>query len=305
MTTTYEDLAYLRFDGPRFAGHALDIDVTPELLAYKKMVLECAKELWRRRNPGRTRLQRGFEEGFALAFSEIGDGSAGVPLKRRIERADDELPLPPEDEFIQAARLIDETIESAATGASLPQELPRNVIPLFRNFGRSLREDETLYLRASGREREAGYSAPVRERLANWTEATYEDMVDLVGEVSMANVRGQFTLTLDSGETPGGRFDPSQEAMVLEALYRHREVRLRVKGIAEFNEADRTLRGFVRVDHVEIVSTTSSTYDETARPIWEVIAEIGARAPAGTWDNLPTDLSTRVDEYLAGRAGRQ
>lgn len=93
--------------------------------------------------------------------------------------------------------------------------------------------------------------------------------------------------------------------MVLEALYRHREVRLRVKGIAEFNEADRTLRGFVRVDHVEIVGTASPAYDETARPIWEVIAEIGSRAPAGTWDNLPTDLSTRVDEYLAGGTGRQ
>jgi hypothetical protein len=300
VKTTYEDLATLRFDGDRFSDHALDVDVTQELIAYKRLVLECAKELWRRRHPDRVRLPRGFEEGFSLTFSEIRRGSAAVPLKRRIDRADGDLDLPLEDEFADAARAIDGAIRAASTGGLLPAELPRNIIPLFANFGRSLRADESITVRAVGQTKGVRYTDAVRERLANWREPTYEDTVELLGEVSMASVKGQFTLTLDGGEQITGRFEPAHEALVLEALFRHREVKFRVKGIAEFNETDRTLRAILHVDRVEIVSAAATAYDESARPIWEVISGIGAQAPPGTWDSVPEDLSMRVDEYLAG-----
>jgi hypothetical protein len=301
MITQYEELVQLRFYGERFAGHTLDIEATQELIAYKKLVLDCAKELWRRRNPGRSRLPRRFEEGFSLAFSELKDSSAIVPLMRRIEREDDELSLPVDDEFVQAARLVEDAIDSVGKGEPLPIDLPRNVIPLFRLFGKSLKADESLFVRSAGRDREAAYTASVRQKLANWTESTYEDLLSLTGEVSMANTRGgHFVLTLESGETPTGRFSPEQETFVLEALYRHRDVRLRVEGVAEFNEADRSLRGFVHVEKVEIVPAETIPYDETVRPIWEVLAEIGAKASSGAWDQLPSDLSMRVDEYLAG-----
>ena len=68
--TTIE-LASLRFDGKRFEDHALDVECTQELTAYRTLVLECAKELWRRKNPGRMRLPRGFEDGFRLEFDRV------------------------------------------------------------------------------------------------------------------------------------------------------------------------------------------------------------------------------------------
>ncbi len=55
------ELASLRFDGERFAGHALDVECTRELIAYRDLVLECAKTLWRRKFPDRARLPKGFE----------------------------------------------------------------------------------------------------------------------------------------------------------------------------------------------------------------------------------------------------
>lgn len=291
MHATYEELAVLRFQGDRFANHTLDVDSTQELISYKRLILECAKELWRRRNPGRVRLPRGFEEGFAIGFSEIREGSAGVPLKRRIEREDDELDLPSEDEFPMAARLIDEAIDAAGAGGTLPSELPRNVIPLFREFGKTLTTDESLFTRAAGQPSEAAYTSAVRERLATWAEPTYEDVVELTGEVSMANVRGgQFTLVLDDGETPSGRFSAEQEALVLEALRHHREVRLRVRGVGEFNQADRSLRRLVRVEHTEIATVGPPRYDESVPPIWQVVSEIGSQAPDGTWDQVPRGL---------------
>lgn len=299
MSITREKLATLRFVGARFEGHTLDVDCTTELIAYKRLVVECAKELWRRRHLDRERLPRGFEESFSLSFSEVADGSASIPLLRVMNRDDSELNFESEDEFIEAARLIDKTISAAGNGQTLPSELPRNVIPLFKEFGKTLTSEETLYTQARDHRAESSYSADARDRLANWVETVYEDSIELTGEASMANLRGsQFMLTLTDGMTVSGKFSPEQEALVLEALRKHREVRLKVRGLAEFNQADRSLRRLIRVDDAEIAPSMELAYDDAARPIWEVLAEIGASAPAEAWDKLPTDLSKRLDEYI-------
>jgi ribosomal 50S subunit-associated protein YjgA (DUF615 family) len=39
---------------------------------------------------------------------------------------------------------------------------------------------------------------------------------------------------------------------------------------------------------------------ENLRPIWEIIEEIGNKAPPGTWDDVPTDGSVNHDHYLYG-----
>ena len=57
-------LKELRFTGGRFERNKgwLDFDVLSELQVYRKILIETAKEEWKRRNPGRERLPRGFEE---------------------------------------------------------------------------------------------------------------------------------------------------------------------------------------------------------------------------------------------------
>ena len=74
------DLASLRFDGKRFEGHALDVECTRELIAYRNLIVECAKELWRRKNPDRARLPRGFEDDFRGKYK----GRSQSPLSRII-----------------------------------------------------------------------------------------------------------------------------------------------------------------------------------------------------------------------------
>ncbi|MEK6750249.1 MAG: hypothetical protein AABY83_13780 [Pseudomonadota bacterium] len=146
------DLASLRFDGKRFEGHALDVVCTQELIAYRNLIVECAKELWRRKNPDRARLPRGFEEDFRLQFDRLEDGSAKIPLQRVRVRVDgqSELDWGNLDEFDEAADLIDAAIAAADDDELLPDALPSNVIPLFRDFGKSLRADEVLFTRSVG-----------------------------------------------------------------------------------------------------------------------------------------------------------
>jgi hypothetical protein len=290
------DLATLRFDGERFRGHALDVECTQELVAYRNLILECAKELWRRKHPGRVRLPKGFEDGFRVQFDRITEGSAVVPLTRIREEDQGLLDLGNIDEFDEAAELIDATISAANQERLLPENLPTAVLPFFREFGRSLREGETLYTRARHSVAEAAYDLHARERLFKWLDPAYEDKVDVTGEVRMANVtQGAFTLLLDDGVTfVAGRFSPEQEDLVLDALRNHRNTRMRVRGIGEFGTSDARLRRFVQID--EVAQAASEQFDEQAQPIWEQVVSIGASAAAGTWDDVPTNLSQDIDQ---------
>jgi len=294
------DLATLRFDGKRFEGHALDVECTQELIAYRNLIVECAKELWRRKHPDRVRIPKGFEEDFRLQFNRVEDGSAVVPLQR--VRANDQGELL-DDEFDEAADLIDAAIVAANNDELLPEALPSNVIPLFGNFGKSLRPAEVLFTRSRHGSTEAAYTAKARKRLTEWVGPIYEDVVDIVGEVRMANVGpGTFSLQLDDTETlVSGRFSPEQESAVLDALRNHRSLRLRVQGIAEFATSDRQIKKFSRVDEVAPAALAEQGFDETAIPIWEQLAAIGESAPEGTWDGVPNDLSTRIDEIVYRR----
>jgi hypothetical protein len=302
MAETKVDLAVLRFNGTRFEGHALDVDCTQELIAYRALVLECAKELWRQRNPLRARLPKGFEDGFRVQFDRIEDGSAAVPLTRLREVDPNQPSFEFFDEFDEAARLIDATIAAADRDALLPERLPVNIVPLFGDLGRTLREDEVLYTRARGTDVEAPFTSRARARLAGWIEPTYEDLVELLGEVRMANVGpGAFRLLLSDGVAVEGKFEADQEALVLDALRDHATVRLHLRGTGEFSTRDRKLRKLLAVSDVSLAPIEAAVFDESAPAIWEQLAAIGRGARPGAWQSVPDDLSSRIDEIIYRR----
>lgn len=162
------DLATLRFDGERFKEHTLDVECTQELITYRNLIVECAKELWRRKHPERVNLPKGFEKGFRLQFNRLEPGSAIIPLQR--VRVDDQSDLDwgPLDEFDEAADLIDAAIAAANDDQLLPDALPSNVIPLFRDFGKTLSPDEVLFTRSRHGSAEVPYTAKARKRLIEW-----------------------------------------------------------------------------------------------------------------------------------------
>jgi len=299
---TTRDLATLRFDGERFNGHALDVECTQELIAYRELVLECAKSLWRKKYPDRVNLPRGFEKGFRLQFNRIDPGSAKVPLQR-VRSEHDQFELDLSDEVDEAVYLIDQAIRAANEDDLLPDGLPSNVIPLFRDFGKTLRDTEVLYTRGRETSTESAYSAKARKRLAEWVEPTFEDVVTVVGEVRMANLGpGRFALLVPRAGGQGvveGKFSPADEANVLMALKEHRTTRLQVRGVGEFGTSDRLLKRFARVDQVQLFEEAVE-YDETATPIWEQLSAIGREVPDSAWDAVPSDLSRRIDEVVYG-----
>lgn len=294
-----KQITVLRFNGPRFEDHGLDVDVLPEIGAYKRLLQETAKEIWRRKHPDRVRLPRKFEAGINLKFFGLQAGSTGVPLMRELPIVPNPFLMVLDDELDEAAVVLEEGIRAAGEQEGVPSALPRNVIPLFEEFGKTLHEDEFLLISAGERKIPVRYDAPVKQRILAWASSSYTDVVDLVGEVRATDLDGlKFTLRLEDGRKVTGRFQPEHEAVVLEALGEHFIRRMRVGGTGQFEPYDGVLRQIVEVDRIELINPAVALSGDV--PIWDRLASIGAAAPKDAWDGVPTDLSANVDHYLYG-----
>ena len=302
MAKRLKDLTKLTFDGPKYEDHGLEIDDLAELQAYKKLLVETAKEVWRQKNPDRERIPKGWLDSIVIKFYGIDEGSAGVALKREIEYPDDEMYFETLDEFDEAAEVLQDTMAAASSDQPLPETMPKNVIPLFENFGKTLGEGNRIKLKARRREEEIVYSSDVQVRLANWLEQTYSDQVDQIGEVRATDLDGgKFTIRLDDGVKVEGRFSLDQEAVVTDALKEHATRRLRVVGRGDYLYDTAKLKKITEVVDISIVPFEHVGYNDNAPPIWLVISDIGEEVPEEEWEKVPEDLAKNLDHYLYGR----
>lgn len=289
------------FKGRRFEDHGVDLDVLPDLYAFKELLVATAKELWRRNHPERKNLPKNFEDSLCLKFYEVKSGSAAVPIFREVESDSQETLWESNhlDELDEAVALVTDAAQAADTDKPLPDQLPKNVIPLFEKYGKTLLEDEYFEVQPQGSQKRAAYTRKSRERLLQFCAENYSDTVDFTGEVSAVDLGGSFVLRLDDGTKVPAKFSPEQEAVVTEALRDHCSRRLRVRGTAEY-QADGKVKSIVSVSDLTVQPVGELPFDPNAKPIWEVIEEIGANVPAAEWDNVPTDGAQNLDHYLYG-----
>jgi hypothetical protein len=298
MRSPRKPIAILKFNGPRFDDHGLDVDVLSEIVAYKRLLQETAKELWRRKHPERQRLPKSFDTELSLKFFELEAGSTGVPLERATPIAAAPR-LPFDDELEEAVRVLERSIGMAAGEQLPPKELPRSVVSLFQDFGKALRPDEFIALSNGNSSKFVRYDRQIRERIVSWSSMPYTDVVDLTGEVRGTDLDGlRFTLRIPDGRKVSGRFEPEQESVLLEALGEHSSRRLRVLGEGEFSPDDGSLQQITKIRQFEILENEAPSLAPI--PIWVQLAEIGARVPEDEWDTVPTDLASNVDAYLYG-----
>ena len=301
MSEEIRDVTTVTFSGPRFADAGLELDVLPELLAYQKLLIETAKELWRSENPDRQRLPRGFEESIRLKFYTIEKGSAAVPIKRVVEHASEQQSLlNSADEIDDAAGLIDETIEAVTADAPLPARMPKSVLPMLALLGAELRPDETIKTQSTRSPRAAEYTVATRERVQRLIEPVYEDRVEITGEVRSADIdQRHFAIRDAGGRKIPAKFQPEQEAEITDALHTHDSCRVHVSGVGEFATRDGSLRRLLRVDSLERrPAEDRDDYDSSVPPLWQSIVALGEALPVEEWDRVPTDLSRNLDHYL-------
>lgn len=307
MAKTRQELVVHTFKGGRFDDHGVDLDALPDLLAYKTLLVETAKELWRRKNPDRQRLPKNFEDSVSIKFYEVRKGSAAIPLFREVETEDQMSLLEPQrDELDEAVDLIADTVDAAAQDKTLPPSLPSNVVPLFENYGKTLRDDEWIEQRPARRKSPVRYLPVVHERLTRWPQSAYEDAVDVIGTVTMARVsRPRMAITLADGREVEAAFKPEDEVVITTALKDHATAKVRVEGRAQFGGSGQ-IQKIVQVDRVTLLPAGEIPFDSAARPIWAVFAEVIKDVSDEELCKLPTDTAKNHDHYIYGTPkGRQ
>ncbi len=288
-----------KFGGRRFEDHDLDIAVLPELVAYRTLIVDCAKALWRRDHPDRERLPANYEESIVLSFSRIEQGSVAVPIERKVFAGEQTRLWREHDEVDEAVSLIADAVEAASADRPLPRKFPKEALGAFESYGRTLRADEWFEQLPTGRAIPARYTVATRERLTAWATQRYEDSIDVVGAVMMARVMPpRFAVRVSEDSPPvEAPFEPSAEAAILEALNHYRSAKVRVRGRGSFTSAGQLVR-IARVDDVQVLAGGELEFDRSAPPIWAVI---GAIMPDVSDEQLATiPQSGEIDRVVYG-----
>ena len=301
MATKWQRLVTHVFTGGRFDDNGIEVDCLKELSAYKTILVETTKELWRRNNPRRERIPRNYENLLSLKFYAIEPGSAAVPLYRQVEVSELQMEAP-RDELDEAVELVAETVQAASDGSTLPDGFPRGVLSLFQDYGQTLGADEHVEHSVSRPRRieRATYTHEARERLAKLVAAEYQDHVDAVGSVFMADVRNpKMAMTLANGQSVTVGFNPEDEDGVLSALKDHDVAKIRVIGLGVFS-GDGQLQRIVDGQSISLLASGELEGDPSAPPIWETLAKIMEGIPDEELAKLPTDGAAQLDHYIYG-----
>jgi hypothetical protein len=272
----------LIFRGARFDASAMPVEVLPELAAYRDLVLAVAKALFQAENRERQRLPKGFEASFRLVLDHVEPGSA-IPIVSRVTApAPTPLLFPASmspDLFDMARDVVERGIAAAGRGTALPAELTKEILVRFNAFGRTLGDHESIVVAPPGSRERAIYDRVVRKRLVLQAQATYEDDVNLLGEVRAADKDAEgFSLRTSDGRKLEVHTPPLFFPLALRSLKDAALVRVRGTGLYDPDGA------LLRVIMATDVSLAEEG-DEQTRP------------------GCPTPVEAQVESFKALEAG--
>lgn len=169
-----EEFASVRFAGGRFDRHVIPFDMLPDLAAYREVLIELAKTIYRRDHRDKVRLPRGFAASFHLALAGITPGRSAVAHAVQLPEVGQQAPLrfAALDSYFAKAR--DEFVDIvAAANEGQYDQLP-GLLEKINRFGRHLRDDEFIELRSLSTAKVVAYSSATRRNILSHGPTSYE-----------------------------------------------------------------------------------------------------------------------------------
>lgn len=284
-----DEFVRVRFAGGRFDSHTIPFDVLPDLSAYRDLIVEVAKHLFRLRNPERQRVPRGFVESFQLGLSQVIQGNSASALAKRIDEFDHlqdqpDLGFARHLEFEAARDLVDRVIVAANDNLPLPDEFPRDLVSKFNRFGQSLRVGEHTEI-SHPDSQSIRYDSATRKRIVLSANATYEDALDQRFTLTGGDLSVNVVHLIDDR---ANRFNLSVESTELcERAISHRRHQVRIIGVGQFDRND-------RLNKIASCKELIFTDDEPQQPFESRLDEI-SRVPAGWYrEGNPAPNATTI-----------
>ena len=240
-----------RFAGGRFDSHALPLDVLPDLSAYRALLVQVAKALYKRKHPDRQRVPKGFEDSIQLGLTAVIGGRSAVAV---IEL------LPPElissqqaslfatiDEAPEARDFILRVAKQVQETGRVPEDFPRELAGRFNEFGQNLKSGEHIDL-STGNLPPVRYDSRVRRAIVLSGEAVYENPVDARFILNGGQDDKGVIHVLDETQFQTFDFRPLTDYDFEKAYARRRHV-VRLVGTGMFSRQEK-LKRLVRVDQI-------------------------------------------------------
>ncbi|MFO8072824.1 MAG: hypothetical protein R6V85_13205 [Polyangia bacterium] len=262
MTDERAPFMKARFRGARFDGKRLPISILPELNVYTQLIQDLARHLFLQDHEKRKRAPKGFSNAFAPALTGIEDGSAVAVIERSSEPG---LLQVGDDYFEKAHALLTDTIYRVGRAEEPPASFPAEFYKRFNNFGKGLRDDETIELRRGDAADGATYTRKVRKDLVLKHSETYQQEVEVVGPIIEAHVEKLHFHIRVGDDVVLVKFSKSEEQEVLKALQAHETMDVSFSGVATFDRRDRIL---------EIDEIRDLTLFESLRPYGDRLEEL-------------------------------
>lgn len=265
-----------RFAGGRFDAHAIPFDVLPDLAAYRNLLLEVAKMLFKRRHNNRVRVPKGFEDSFQIGLVQVLGGSSAVAVGVRIHppqaAPQGDLEFAKYEEFAEAKQYVDDLIRRVQSTGEVPDDFPTELAGRFNPFGQNLQADEFI---------ELGYDTPapvrydtfVRRRIVLSREQTYENAVNAVFTLNGGIWDSGTVHVLDETRTPFD-FRPLSQFEFQKAFNRTTQ-RVRLIGTGLYDRFDKLRR---------LVDASIVYNDDEPRQPFDERLDLIARAEEGWYE---------------------
>lgn len=231
-----------RFAGGRFDNHVIPFDILPDLAAYRALLIEIAKMLFRQ-NHAKSRVPKGFEESFQLGLSRIDGGSSAVAYAVRLStgsgNAQSELGFAKYQEFEEAQTYLENLLIEVQTTGKVPENFTPELADRFNPFGQNLREDEYVELNYGGAA-PIRYDNRIRKRIVLSREKTYESSVDSIFTLNGGLLDAAVIHVRDEG---GTKFDfRASSDLEFETAYSRPGQKVRLIGTGSFDNLDKLKR---------------------------------------------------------------
>lgn len=178
------DFIRMRLAGGRFDKHLVPFDVLSDLAVYREIIIDLARVLFRRANPKRQKVPRGFADSFQLGIASLKPGNSVTLASRRFSEdphgsMEDQatLPFPEIGAFAAARDMIFDVISRANSDLALPDAFPVALASKFNKFGRNFRYNEFLELSEGGRS-PVRYNGETRKKIVLQAGNSYEGHVE-------------------------------------------------------------------------------------------------------------------------------
>ncbi len=256
--TEIVDFLKPRLVGDRFDGHAIPLEVLKDLSVLEELIVEVAKWHFKRDNPERKRIPKGFADEISLKVTEIEQGSAIPKIVLAIASAGSTLfPSDHRDCFEKAKDSIIKVVDSAEKQEPVQGLLSDNHLAYFDRIGRSLREGESLELNYPDPKRPARLNKATRRYLTLATSSThgYTEEVRVRGRLCEADQeKERFHLRLIDGSRIPAPIQPEHLDTILDAFRTFKQgSRVVIEGVGRYARQTSRLIKLESVEHISLL----------------------------------------------------